>query len=306
FFLPKILISDVNVRVFCVFTALLPDSLVTVVSLQRPFYPGDTVTLRCDITEYTDWYKYDWYRNDTQFTRTTSKTLNISLPHDAGQYKCYGLRSGDPRTSRIDLPTPVLTVGPQSPVFAGETVAMKCVLDTSSGWRYKWYKDKSSHVAFQSELNISGVLESHDGQYWCRGERKRGSAVTANSGVVYLSVTGPKPKPKLSSDRSGHVFTGSSVTLSCEVYQFYWYKDSLSAQVSDGGQYWCSAGRGTPVYHTNYSNAVWVNIRGECYHSSGPKLWSALAVVAVYALVTAVLGVKCYRARGKTFTTLIT
>ncbi|XDV19220.1 hypothetical protein PO909_024735 [Leuciscus waleckii] len=60
-------------------------------------------------------------------------------------------------------------------------------------------------------------------------------------------------------------------------WDFYWYKDTLNPEtektetnsyslkndsVSDGGQYWCRAGRGKPVYYTQYSDALWVNVTG--------------------------------------------
>ncbi|KAL0985626.1 hypothetical protein UPYG_G00159610 [Umbra pygmaea] len=67
--------------------------------------------------------------------------------------------------------------------------------------------------------------------------------------------------------------------LSCTVessgWRFYWYRDRLdstpvtttehsyklsSVRVSDGGQYWCRAGRGKPPYHTLYSDAVRINV----------------------------------------------
>ncbi|XP_063042943.1 uncharacterized protein LOC134437380 [Engraulis encrasicolus] len=57
---------------------------------------------------------------------------------------------------------------------------------------------------------------------------------------------------------------------------FYWYRDTQtstpvsqtggnsysisSAKVSDGGQYWCRAGRGDPVYYTQYSNEALLNV----------------------------------------------
>ncbi|XP_067303572.1 Fc receptor-like protein 5 [Pseudorasbora parva] len=58
-------------------------------------------------------------------------------------------------------------------------------------------------------------------------------------------------------------------------WDFYWYKHTLNPEtektetnpyslkidsVSDGGQYWCRAGRGKPVYYTQYSDALWVNV----------------------------------------------
>ncbi|KAF5892236.1 carcinoembryonic antigen-related cell adhesion molecule 5-like, partial [Clarias magur] len=87
-------------------------------------------------------------------------------------------------------------------------------------------------------------------------------------------------KPELTSDLKGAALTGNSVILSCTLklqsagWRFYWIKDTQSTEtetktfhyfirsvsVSDGGQYRCRAGRGNPVYYTDYSDALWVNV----------------------------------------------
>ncbi|CAM4513401.1 unnamed protein product [Leuciscus chuanchicus] len=90
-----------------------------------------------------------------------------------------------------------------------------------------------------------------------------------------------KPKPELTSDPAGAALTGNTVTLTCRMdpstgnWDSYWYKHTLNPEtektetnsyslkidsVSDGGQYWCRAGRGKPVYYTQYSDALWVNV----------------------------------------------
>ena len=90
-------------------------------------------------------------------------------------------------------------------------------------------------------------------------------------------------KPKLTLSPGHQLLTGDSVTLTCELgvssgLVFYWYRDTqtsdpvnqtdvnsysiISVKVSDGGQYWCRAGRGDPVYHTQYSDAVEIKVAG--------------------------------------------
>ncbi|KAL0190006.1 hypothetical protein M9458_017105, partial [Cirrhinus mrigala] len=84
------------------------------------------------------------------------------------------------------------------------------------------------------------------------------------------------PKPELTSDPAGAALTGNTVTLTCRMdlstgWDFYWYKHTPNSEtkktetnsyrvkidsVSDGGQYWCRAGRGNPVYYTQYSDAL--------------------------------------------------
>ncbi len=94
------------------------------------------------------------------------------------------------------------------------------------------------------------------------------------------------PKPELTSDPAGAALTGNTVTLTCRMdpatgWDFYWNKHTLNSEtktetnssrvkidsVSDGGQYSCRAGRGNPVYYTQYSDALWVNVTGEREHS---------------------------------------
>ncbi len=85
-----------------------------------------------------------------------------------------------------------MTVTPDRPVFTGETVNLKCVIESNSDWRYEWYKDS---VMLQTSVNrdtltIRGVDESDQGQYWCRGQRDKRPNVSHTSSAVYLSVKG--------------------------------------------------------------------------------------------------------------------
>ncbi|KAL6456584.1 hypothetical protein MHYP_G00351280 [Metynnis hypsauchen] len=88
-----------------------------------------------------------------------------------------------------------------------------------------------------------------------------------------------KVKPTITSNHEGAALTGNTVTLYCKLHQsagwtFYWSKHTQNSEketitniytissvsLSDGGQYWCRAGRGNPVYYTHYSDALWVNV----------------------------------------------
>ncbi len=99
-----------------------------------------------------------------------------------------------------DLPGSTLTVTPDSPVFTGETVNLKCVIqsysngewriDQTHGWRYELHKDR---VMLQTSVNrdtltIKGVNESDQGQYWCRGQIRSVSSQSISN--VSLSVKG--------------------------------------------------------------------------------------------------------------------
>ncbi len=83
---------------------------------------------------------------------------------------------------------------PDSPVFTGETVNLKCVIESYRNWRYEWYKDSvmlqtsDRYTVNRDTLTIRGVNESDQGQYWCRGQKM--SVSSQSSSIVYLSVKG--------------------------------------------------------------------------------------------------------------------
>ncbi len=103
---------------------------------------------------------------------------------------------------------------PDSPVFTGEKVNLKCVIESYSNWRqrngltyywtndwtnyqtynwrYEWYKDS---VMLQTSVNrdtltIRGVNESDQGQYWCRGQRDERPKSSQSRSSVNISVKG--------------------------------------------------------------------------------------------------------------------
>uniref|UniRef100_A0A8C1PDR0 Ig-like domain-containing protein n=2 Tax=Cyprinus carpio TaxID=7962 RepID=A0A8C1PDR0_CYPCA len=366
-----------------------------IVTPDSPVFTGERVILKCVIESYSNW-RYEWYKDTDSVMLQTSErytvnrdTLTISgaTESDAGQFWCRGQRDERPNSSQSSsavylsvkaLPRSTLTVRPDSPVFTGETISLKCVIESYSNWRYEWYKGRDSVMLQTSErytvnrdtLTIRGVNESDQDQFWCRGhidgrpvssysssvyltvtERPkavvkvtpdqrvlRGETVTLTcdiqgagdiqwtyswfkdgntfypyrtptaeisftadyvsysvkyscrgersdsqrsdtSAVVTLTVSDLKPKPELTSDPAGAALTGNTVTLTCHMnlspgWDFYWYKYTLNSEtktqtnsyrvkidsVSDGGQYWCRAGRGKPVYYTQYSDALWVNV----------------------------------------------
>ena len=94
----------------------LPTATLSVVPPQGPYYPGDEVTLRCDIAEYTDWYQYYWYRGSEDIPYQQSQTITISLPDHVGQYHytCEGRRGYRPTTSQRSAPVSISITGEYS------------------------------------------------------------------------------------------------------------------------------------------------------------------------------------------------
>ncbi|XP_053485595.1 carcinoembryonic antigen-related cell adhesion molecule 5-like, partial [Ictalurus furcatus] len=181
-----------------------------------------------------------------------------------------------------ESPKPVVIIKPDKQVYRGEKVTFRCNIhgggDTE--WTYSWYKKDSTLYPTTQEFTISSVTDSDSGKYTCRG-RRSDSQSSEISAPVTLTVS-EKPKPELTSSREVAALTGNSVTLSCTLksqsagWKFYWSKHTQSTEtetetkthhytirsvrVSDGGQYRCRAGRGNPVYYTDYSDALRVDV----------------------------------------------
>ncbi|XP_036416453.1 uncharacterized protein LOC118800359 [Colossoma macropomum] len=182
----------------------------------------------------------------------------------------------------------VLTVKPKGPqIFSGETVTLTCSISgqTVTGWKYYWFSgDKKLHSSDENYYVIKDINRHHSLKYRCFGSLKwiRGSSQFSNE--VTLRVTAEKPKPELTSNHKVAALIGNPVVLYCELdqsagWRFYSSKHTqnpeneiktethsytiCSVSVSDGGQYWCRAGRGNPVYYTHYSDGLWIKVTGE-------------------------------------------
>ena len=87
--------------------------------------------------------------------------------------------------SSAALPLATLTVEPHSPVFTGETLTLRCVIKSYTGWVYKWYKDRDNNVVFEGDtFTLKEVTESHNGKYWCKGEGKERPTSSQISGTT--------------------------------------------------------------------------------------------------------------------------
>uniref|UniRef100_A0A8C1PDS1 Ig-like domain-containing protein n=1 Tax=Cyprinus carpio TaxID=7962 RepID=A0A8C1PDS1_CYPCA len=271
-----------------------------IVTPDSPVFTGERVILKCVIESYSNW-RYEWYKDTDSVMLQTSErytvnrdTLTISgaTESDAGQFWCRGQRDERPNSSQSssavylsvkERPKAVVKVTPDQRVLRGETVTLTCDIQGAGDiqWTYSWFKDGNTFYPYRTptaEISFTADYVSYSVKYSCRGERSD-SQRSDTSAVVTLTVSDLKPKPELTSDPAGAALTGNTVTLTCHMnlspgWDFYWYKYTLNSEtktqtnsyrvkidsVSDGGQYWCRAGRGKPVYYTQYSDALWVNV----------------------------------------------
>ncbi|XP_067118040.1 Fc receptor-like protein 5 [Osmerus mordax] len=274
------------------YSCTLPTATVNILSPPpAPHYPGDTVILQCDMSQHEDWNYYFWFINNQDYKDCTSKTCSMKLDHN-NQYSCLG-RSGRPQDSQHSailsipvtaLPKATLTVTP-NPVYHGETVSLKCSVESGPAWSYRWYQDRTEIRVEQSgrhrisgdSLTISKVESSDQGQYWCRGVIR--SIFSRDSDSISITVKAV-PTATLQSHQTD-IYTGDRVTLTCAVegssgWTFSWYRHTTDSDpvtsagwstysfnpgsVSEGGQFWCRGGRGDPVFYTQYSSPVHINV----------------------------------------------
>ncbi|XP_059396157.1 basement membrane-specific heparan sulfate proteoglycan core protein-like [Carassius carassius] len=268
----------------------------------RRVFRGETVTLTCDIQQTGVW-QYSWYKDNKQdyiIGRDQNYKIPSVDPSHRGVYRCRGTQIQAPTHTQMsdgvtltvsDSPRSSLTVTPDSPVFTGETVNLKCVIESHSNWRYEWYKDTDSIMLQTSDrytvnrdtLTIRGVITSDQGQYWCRGQIR---SVSSQSNSVSLSVK-VRPKPVVGVDPDRRVFRGETVTLTCDiqqtgVWQYSWYKDYKqdyiigrdqnykipSVDPSHRGVYSCRGTQTQAPTHTQMSDGVTLIVSGETVHFS--------------------------------------
>ncbi|XDV14255.1 hypothetical protein PO909_002429, partial [Leuciscus waleckii] len=142
-----------------------------------------------------------------------------------------------------DVPKPTLTVWPQSSVFTGDSVTLRCELDQSwDGWEFLWSKDSNTESPEAETKTIYYVKVSDGGEYKCRA--RRGGYNTHYSEPVAVTIhERPKPRVTIKPDHH-HVFRGETVTLRCDIYdggvtswRYNWYKEGSTYVFSERQQH---------------------------------------------------------------------
>ncbi|XP_069038916.1 Fc receptor-like protein 5 isoform X2 [Lepisosteus oculatus] len=214
------------------------------------FYTGEKVSLSCEIDGEATGWKYLWYKDTTDTAvsqtagrRVTGHTLTITAAaeSDRGQYWCRGQREERGLQSQLSDSVSLTVSGtPLKPVltcdrhqiFTGDSVTLRCELrgDTSTDWRYYWYRDGTVvHQSDHSDTIRAALTDS--GQYRCRAGRGTPVVFTQDSDTVQLQVSG-RPGAVLTQEPDWTpLFTGEQVTLRCEVqgggdsvWSYRWYR----------------------------------------------------------------------------------
>ncbi|XP_073684038.1 Fc receptor-like protein 5 [Garra rufa] len=192
-----------------------------------------------------------------------------------------------------DIPKPTLTVLPQSSLFTGNIVTLRCEVDqTWDGWEFLWSKNSNPESTESATKTIVSLKVSDGGEYRCRA-RRRGDYTPYSEPVTVRVYERPKAKVTFKPDQ--HVFRGETVTLRCDIggegvisWQYNWYRDSTvrvfseqrehtfsSVTDSNAGKYSCY-GRETEGSRTsNISDSVTLTVSDEAQAvlSVSPQKW---------------------------------
>ncbi|XP_062849704.1 leukocyte immunoglobulin-like receptor subfamily A member 4 [Trichomycterus rosablanca] len=264
----------------------------------------ETVILTCNIENgggVQNW-RYSWNKEGSDQTVSNDQQYRISdvTENHAGKYTCTGTETGSSRSSHpsdavlltvSERPKPTVTINPDNHVFIGEIVTLTCNIENGGRvqyWRYSWNKEGSDQtVSNDQQYRISDVTENHAGKYTCTGTETGGSRSSHPSDAVLLTVSA-KPKPTVSGEPQNFIYTGDTVTLTCDLYQstgwtFIWYRNDqevkpqtsadktnkLSEKLSNTGttKYKCRARRlnyynnNKYNYDSDYSDQVTVTVK---------------------------------------------
>ncbi|XP_058251211.1 Fc receptor-like protein 5 [Hemibagrus wyckioides] len=161
-----------------------------------------------------------------------------------------------PVTQAQGSPKAVVSITPDTHVFTGESVTLRCNIQGGGDtqWTYSWKKNnnelyKAGRKRFYTNSTrqvfiIRSVEDSDSGTYTCRGHG-RDSQSSEISDAVTLTVS-ERPRAVLSVSPQSWLTEGDSVTLSCEVtdsstdWTFSWYtvvpyRDGLTGINNNGG-----------------------------------------------------------------------
>ncbi|CAI5671795.1 unnamed protein product [Oreochromis niloticus] len=175
----------------------------------------------------------------------------------------------------------VLTIEPNwSSFFIGEFIVFKCDMNEGkdTDWNYKFNKDGRDFISYSDykEHGLSFTSTGDSGEYQCVGEMKI-SRDTKNSNTVSVTVLADKPRATLTVGTT-IIPVGGSVTLTCSVqssdgWKYEWFRrtqrisegkirdqENRDIRVFQGGIYSCRGTRGNPVYYTDISDDVTIEI----------------------------------------------
>ncbi|XP_053286665.1 uncharacterized protein LOC128448129 [Pleuronectes platessa] len=212
----------------------------------RAFPVGGSVLLTCSVGQSSPGWNYYWYRGEKTSEALTDEDFKSdgqsAIASREGLYWCRGGR-GDPvyytqYSNSVSIHGIVhnraaVTLQPKWPNrYRGETVTLRCEIQGGdSEWEYEWTSTSSHTPPNTKEFRIS--LGSYlSGSYWCQGNIREKFS--------YELLPGSNG----GTEQNSYVIQGPT----------------------ESAGYACRAGRGDPVFYTEYSETKWV-WSGDSYSS---------------------------------------
>ncbi|CAI5682895.1 unnamed protein product [Oreochromis niloticus] len=177
----------------------------------------------------------------------------------------------------------VLTIEPSwSSFFIGEFVTFKCDMneEKDTDWYYQINKDGQEFVSYDTnkDYKLQIIATSDSGEYQCSGSWLSSHHIK-NSNTVSITVL-DIPRATLAAGTT-IIPAGGSVTLTCSVqssdgWKYEWFRRTQTTsevqikdqpnrviRVSQEGIYSCRGTRGNPVYYTDISDDVTIEITSQ-------------------------------------------
>ncbi|XP_050931707.1 obscurin [Lates calcarifer] len=253
---------------------------------------GGSITLTCSVKDSAG-LRYELYRRSSNTNEyqpvEDEESRSVFSVSQGGIYICRAQKPGtndtydsEPVTIQETVSNRItVTLQPNwSQIFSGERITVRCEIQGGgdTGWTYEWRPAKLNKPPSRNEYRINRATESDSGDYRCRG--RKDYSLTQWSNVIRLTVSSYKPQASLRADRTV-IPAGGSVTLTCSVnpspgWKYFLYRDNKLSEpltthdaafqttgrtsVSQEGLYSCRGGRGDPVYYTEYSHSVSIDI----------------------------------------------
>uniref|UniRef100_A0A3P9N0M1 Ig-like domain-containing protein n=1 Tax=Poecilia reticulata TaxID=8081 RepID=A0A3P9N0M1_POERE len=142
-------------------------------------FSGETITLTCEVQggETTEW-TCEWKRDGSIIPGTHSKDWTFIVSESSsGDYMCQCRRRDDwfsstHKTISLTKPRAALTAG-STTIPVGGSVTLRCLIESSVGWKYRWFRQISStseEISTGNEENRV-ITVRQGGIYWCEGQR---------------------------------------------------------------------------------------------------------------------------------------
>ncbi|XP_030609367.1 Fc receptor-like protein 5 [Archocentrus centrarchus] len=256
---------------------------------------GGSVTLTCSVGRSAKW-KYEWFRrtqNNTEVQiRRDDQQNRVFRVSQGGIYRCRG-RRGNPvyYTDKTDEVSIEITFSNKvavkqqhnwTQIFRGEMITLTCEVEEGgepTEWEYQWKVPWRITQWTHFNLWRFRVSESSRGDYTCKSRLRDDSYSSTEWSEAFTLSASNKPRATLTAEIT-IIPVGGSVILTCSVgssakWKYEWFRRTQNTnevqirkddqpnkviRVSQGGIYSCRGRRGNPVYYTDISDEVSIEI----------------------------------------------